>query len=563
MGTINWLSFLFLPLAMSHALTGTYFVPKQQVYASFSKWNVIFAVDIDPYAQELAAALSRVQLFKTSCAHYFAQELHDPSLANNSRIRTLLSNYKSLLDTQFLQFDSSVRECRQLATKLFHIITYKKSNMHLRPKRALIPLVGDALSYLFGTASQSDISALRAGLGKLRNSQESVVNVLDHSLTMINKSNAEIAKNRRAINALLTVNVKLHSNYRIINSIIHSEIRPSLKYLQIASKLHFLHQIVNHALTAVSKRLSELSEQIDQCLHGHLSASLVSPDLLRDILGNIEKHKPPMTRLPLKFTNSMGLTWYYSNLRVSLLPSHSQVLLKVAIPLVQDSFFFQMYHAVAVPTPHPSAELAVTYALEAPLIGISKDNSHYIMADENELAHCSNNDVAVCNLLNPALAIENKPSCLLALFQSRQEKVLKYCKRIISNPKSLPTAKHLFDGQWLIATNVSFILDFLCSSKDINPGSIKVSAPVSIIKIPFGCVGNSQFFIFPLHFSKTSNSHIQNFFSEHLTLSRTLPNIWNTTDFTLNAPLTFDNIKVPSQLANVESMQISHLRNYY
>ena len=72
-------------------------------------------------------------------------------------------------------------------------------SMH-RSKRSLIPIVGKALSFLFGTLSESDIDSIRRNVGRLAAAQRKLIHVVEGSLTILKTTQGQTINNSRTIN---------------------------------------------------------------------------------------------------------------------------------------------------------------------------------------------------------------------------------------------------------------------------------------------------------------------------------------------------------------------------
>ena len=68
-----------------------------------------------------------------------------------------------------------------------------------RSKRSLLPIIGEAMSLLFGTVSDVDLENIRRSVEDLALNQESLIHNLEQRMTILNLSRIEIAGNRRAI----------------------------------------------------------------------------------------------------------------------------------------------------------------------------------------------------------------------------------------------------------------------------------------------------------------------------------------------------------------------------
>lgn len=68
-----------------------------------------------------------------------------------------------------------------------------------REKRALLPIIGDAASWLFGLVTESELKTIRRNIENLANNQRQIMHVSQESIFILNMSRIEIAENRQAI----------------------------------------------------------------------------------------------------------------------------------------------------------------------------------------------------------------------------------------------------------------------------------------------------------------------------------------------------------------------------
>ena len=87
---------------------------------------------------------------------------------------------------------------------------WKEMNLYLRgigslqsrPRRAVIPIVGKALSVLFGTVSEEDVRVIRRKLTDVERNQKTIAQVARESLSILNITRVELSKNRVSIDWL-------------------------------------------------------------------------------------------------------------------------------------------------------------------------------------------------------------------------------------------------------------------------------------------------------------------------------------------------------------------------
>ena len=71
--------------------------------------------------------------------------------------------------------------------------------MHTKLKRSLIPIIGKGLSYLFGTATESDLNPIGSSVSRLAKNQEETDHVVDENIMVFNITRVEMSENRQAL----------------------------------------------------------------------------------------------------------------------------------------------------------------------------------------------------------------------------------------------------------------------------------------------------------------------------------------------------------------------------
>ena len=65
--------------------------------------------------------------------------------------------------------------------------------LQTRSKRSLLPIVGKALSFLFGTVSEDNLQSIKSKIKKISH-------VVEESLTLLNDTREHVIQSRQAIN---------------------------------------------------------------------------------------------------------------------------------------------------------------------------------------------------------------------------------------------------------------------------------------------------------------------------------------------------------------------------
>ena len=137
-----------------------------------------------------------------------------------NNLRTELNHLKSnfdVLDRTINNFqllnkkypDTAKRTTKQTRPKQ----TTKQTRPRKRPKRAIIPLVGKALSFLFGTVSSSDLNTLKKGIKQLATSQTDILHMVQDNMSILNITRVEINANRHVINDIVKATNKLQDAF--------------------------------------------------------------------------------------------------------------------------------------------------------------------------------------------------------------------------------------------------------------------------------------------------------------------------------------------------------------
>ncbi|ESO92964.1 hypothetical protein LOTGIDRAFT_161992 [Lottia gigantea] len=169
------------------------FRPVKKISPSNSRWRLTIVHDVKPHVNfvdtlsiDIARTLLTVdEIIQNYMAHEYVLTLDKMKI----EIVTLRDEIEGLLD--------DIGDYRSLS---------KNSNWK---KRALIPFVGKALTWLFGTVSNSDLELIRGNINILATNQQAIKHVVSESLSVINISRLHVAANRQQINTLSSILRKL------------------------------------------------------------------------------------------------------------------------------------------------------------------------------------------------------------------------------------------------------------------------------------------------------------------------------------------------------------------
>ena len=98
--------------------------------------------------------------------------------------------------------------------------------------RSLLPLLGDALSWLMGTATTKDVKGIKTRINQLITMQHNYEETLVHVISILNITRYTTQVNRQHINMLMDAAEKMHQDITTWYNIMHS-LYSSLSYQQI------------------------------------------------------------------------------------------------------------------------------------------------------------------------------------------------------------------------------------------------------------------------------------------------------------------------------------------
>ena len=100
-------------------------------------------------------------------------------------------------------------------------------------RRSLLPFLGDALSWLTGTAMTKDVSSIKKRINQLIATQHNQQETLVHVISILNVTRYATQVNRQHINIVMNTAEKTHQDTTTLYNITHS-LYSSLSYQQIA-----------------------------------------------------------------------------------------------------------------------------------------------------------------------------------------------------------------------------------------------------------------------------------------------------------------------------------------
>ena len=148
-----------------------------------SMWLVTFVIDLRPF-------------------ELFINRLFGDILKSSSLAQEVIKRYDRPGKENFMNIFSNLRSEFQslMVTEVSILDTFKDYQTLHRQKRSVLPIVGKAMNFLFGTITESDLSSIKNNIRTLSENQKQISHVLTENLSILNVTRLEVSQNRQAIN---------------------------------------------------------------------------------------------------------------------------------------------------------------------------------------------------------------------------------------------------------------------------------------------------------------------------------------------------------------------------
>jgi hypothetical protein len=196
-----------------------------------SRWLVTFVLPLSPYEEMIARMFMELDDVVTVTEKVLTKYTTSSNRAFMVNFKTLNEELQIMRDT-FVGMIQSYAQYQELSN---------------RPKRALLPLLGDALHWLFGTVTDSDLEAVQKNVEQLSRNQQKLKHIMEDSLTFIQANRAHINENRQTINGLIDglkeVNNKLTTFQQVEKDIFYFKALVSA-YFQVNVVMNEIKQVM-------------------------------------------------------------------------------------------------------------------------------------------------------------------------------------------------------------------------------------------------------------------------------------------------------------------------------
>ena len=546
---------LFIILALicviqtSHSQMGTFFIFDNVIYPSYSSWVVTYTVNFTPYRKAVQNATENVNelssLISLFGEHNFVSNNIMPNETNSFRY-----NLVKMLEKEISTARQEVDRIQMILNDITQVATLRSPS---RPTRALIPVIGEVLSSLFGLSTHQQLKRAKSAISDLQDNHNQLVNVVSESITLLNKSNYEIQSNRHAVNTLSTAIKNLKQEYSSQYMQLHHQVYSSWETTRSVTVLQSSFHVIEAKLRDIYQEVLTLRRNLELAFKGQLTVDLIPPNKLLSLLTNIQNSVPSYVKLPYPL-NREHLIKYYQLIQPTVMPDHYKSHVIFALPLVHTNSSYEVYHTIQVPFPNDDGLLGAYYQLEDKYLVISPLKDYYALLTIDEYNTCKHSPV--CKFSSPIYSLSQNPTCISSLFIRDFLLIDKFCsKNIVTFPK-IPIVRHMFARHYIVATSKELQLDTLCPN---SPSTSETITTVEHIVVPDMCSLTCDYFTIPPSYSGNSNEEQEVRVKNDVNLGKLVNSIWlsqTLVPFKNTSTIKSYNL---TELEDVRDMPVSHL----
>ena len=331
-------------------------------------------------------------------------------------------------------------------------ILLKETDGQGRHKRKVFGWLGDLMSDVFDIATNAEISSIQRNVYKLAANQDTLMHVVEESLSILNVSRMEIKENRQRINDLLMLIGSVEDKVINMSNHLEQEIREARTIVVLFSRLNTLKGELKLALSRSMYFYVHFQIQIQAVAMQKLSPTTIPAERLRIMLLEIKEKLPQTVGLPRD--PRAHLFDYYKLLSCIPIFDGKHIIISIRVPLVEYSQQFDIFRAYSLPVPllgrtrvdKDDKKLLAYYKLESNYLAINSDRSQYILLTETQVKDCVQSGLQICNV--------KSPKCRREIAASLNDFSNRWCKRENVEPDALKEWKiNIFK---IIDTRISF-----------------------------------------------------------------------------------------------------------
>ena len=363
----------------------------------------------------------------------------------------------SSLQTSIGQIEILKNRAEEIIYNIMSIYKVQDSSLmgKIKKRAVVAPFIGDALSFLFGTAKQSSIDEVKKRIMTLQAKNDQIVHVLSERLTLVNVTHQATRQNVKHIRHLQEAVTLLTSNL-------------STQITEMYTQNYA--NIITHSFETLIDALRAYENSIRILYNHKLPSHIIRPTELKKVLTVINQKINGKFMLPFPINK---LTAYYNSLPVQFYLEKRLQTIILFIPLIRPNHVIQLRKISNIPVPYKNTPLWAQYVIPEKLFLLSTNGDKYIPITKSELDKCLVADKIICEMHHPLWKVSHSTlPCFLAIF-FRSSDIQKACQKNVFSSKNPVKAIRVNKASWWVSTQITIQMLLECDEQTDQHTTIK------------------------------------------------------------------------------------------
>ena len=452
----------------------------QNIKTSSKFWLLTFDLKVSKFHSDLQGLSNTYEEFVQSGVKQFPRVQMTP---------TYVAYFNHLKNATFTD----------LKTIHYRLIKYKQALLEFekvfpntkrdpgRAKRGAFNFFGSILSSVFGLSTEQDMDTITQKMNELITSQNSMKNVMNHEMTIINATRMNVNQNRHVINEVIDMSALIRDHLNDIDENLTTYIENTRMFNYRQTHIQIFNHHMNLALQAYYDQFIQLKVETESLLKGKLSLTILNPNDFKRALTLIGQNLPSDLQLPYPADE---VYQYYQIAKCTVVPNNKAgYYVFIKIPLTETRNDLEIYKVHSIPVYFKGSNYHTQISIDYSYIAVSTDKSIVSLLNTFNINECLYAENLVCDIHAPLITTSTAMGvCEAKMLLEFQDSIPQICKQVVKKSFLPMTAVALSQNRWIIFGNTSHLFTINC------PGyskSITTQPPAHILHLNQSCTANS------------------------------------------------------------------------
>ena len=508
------LGLLLLTLAafieVSHSKPNTFVLHVDSKFTTESRWLATFTLHVEPYFHHLRQLDTISDSLAQTIDQYIVQFQQNGS-----------NEFLPLFNLRSHQVNGCKTRYLNLRARMDDIARSFPSTLVTRGKRSLLPFLGNILSSITGTATESDIRLINDKLAQLDSQSIALKHIMRDSLSIVNATKIKTIQLTHAVNHINVAMSFMYKSLDNVTSMTYTELKKHEFFQHIWNQMDVHIMNLQRGLDLLDQEIDLLEQKIADVISFKVTPTLISPRQLKLLLIEVGS---TLDKVKLPYEVHTELMQYYKYLSSSMFTTEKGLGIVISIPLISPHSYVDIYQIVNLPVPYINDSLLINHKIDHKYVAVNKAKTEIAYLTDHEFAMCTRPNVANCHINSPFRFVASvHDSCATTLITSAS---LKDCPLVFQpNDLVLPYAKPLHHGKWIVISANDITFTIFCHVKD-SIRTVTVKAPLDFVHLSLGCYARSLSLLLPPTYNRPSHvvfHPIRDFDHDNVTIHSYVP----------------------------------------